>query len=101
MTKWIIGLGVLVIIGVALWWSGVIANFLPSAPVAQQQATTTPQTQAQQQAPVSDLPTGGTDTSDAALTQDTAAVDTQLTSLTTDSANVDSSMNDKPVTQEF
>jgi hypothetical protein len=102
MTKWIIGLGVLVIIGAGLWWSGVIATLMPKAAVTtEQQATTTPQQQTQQQAPVSDLPTAGTDNSDAALVQDSAAVDAQLTSLNSDSATIDNSMNDKPVTQEF
>ena len=102
MTKWIIGLGVLVIVGVGLWWSGVISNLMPGASVAtQQQATTTPQQQTQTQQPVSDLPTASNDASDAALLQDSAAVDAQLQSLNTDSSNIDSSMNDKPVSQEF
>jgi cytoskeletal protein RodZ len=100
MTKWIIGLGVIVIVGVGLWWSGVISNLIPAAPAAQEQATTTPQ-QSAAQAPVSDLPTGGSDTSDAALLQDTAAADAQLSSLNSDSSSIDSSMQDKAVTQEF
>lgn len=99
MTKWIIGLGILIIVGIALWWSGVIANFMPKPAETAQQATSTPQQQTQQ--PVSDLPTAGTDASDEALLQDSAAIDAQLTSLNSDSANIESSLNDKPVTQEF
>jgi cytoskeletal protein RodZ len=100
MTKWIIAVGVLVIIGVGLWWSGVLSSFMPkAAPAVQQQATTTPQQQTQQ--PVSDLPTAGSDNSDAALVQDSAAVDAQIKSLNSDSSNIDSGMNDKPINQEF
>jgi hypothetical protein len=70
-----------------------------ASPVAEQTATTTDQTAAQP-APVSDLPTQG-DTSDAALVQDSAAVDAQIKSLSSDQANLDSSLNDKPVSQEY
>lgn len=101
MTKWIIGIGILVIAGVGLWWGGVIDSFMPK-PESNQQATTTPQQTSQQtQQPVSDLPTSGSDTSDAALVQDSAAVDAQIQSLSNDSSNIDSSLNDKPVSQEF
>ena len=100
MTKWIIGFGVVVIVGVALWWSGVFSSFMSGKPAPEEQATTTPQ-QTQSPAPVSDLPTQNNDASDAAMVQDTAAVDLQLKSLSTDAANVDASINDKPVTQEF
>ncbi len=101
MTKWIIGLGLLVIVGVGLWWSGVIANLMPGQPAPEQQATTTPQQTQQQQQPTSDLPTGRSDTSDTALLQDSAAIDAQITSIGSDSSSIDSSMNDKAVTQEY
>ena len=39
------------------------------------------------------------DTSDAALDQDTAAVDAQLSAAAADSTSADNSLNDKPVTQ--
>jgi hypothetical protein len=99
MTKWIIGLGILVIIGVGLWWGGVFSSFMPSTPPPAPVATTTPQEETP--APVSDLPTQSNDASDAAILQDTAAIDAQMTSLDSDSANVDNGLNDKPVTQEF
>lgn len=99
MTKWIIAIGVLIIAGVGLWWSGVLSTWMPKpAPAVQQQATTTPQQTTQ---PVSDLPTSGGDNSDAALVQDSAAVDAQIKSLGSDSSNIDSGMNDKPINQEF
>jgi hypothetical protein len=98
MTKWIIAIGILVIVAVGVWWSGLLSSLIPAAtPVAQEQATTTPQTQQ----PVSDLPSQSNDASDAALVQDSAAVDTQLQGLGSDQSNIDSSMNDKPVSQEF
>jgi cytoskeletal protein RodZ len=100
MTKWIIGLGVLVIVGVGVWWTGLLNPFFASQAPTDQQATTTPQVQ-EQQPPVSDLPTQSSDTSDGALVQDSAAVDTQLQALSSDQSNIDSSMNDKPVSQEF
>jgi cytoskeletal protein RodZ len=101
MTKWIIGLGVLVIIGVGLWWSGVFSNLMPSKTAVQNQATTTPQQTQQQQQPVNDLPTATSDNSDAAIVQDSAAIDAQMQSLSSDSSAIDSSINDKPVTQEY
>jgi cytoskeletal protein RodZ len=99
MTKWIIGIALVVIVGIGVWWSGVLGSLMPSAPVVQQQATTTPQQNQQQ--PVSDLPTQTSDTSDSAMAQDAAAVDAQLQSLSSDSASIGTSLNDKPVSQEF
>ena len=99
MTKWIIGLGVIVIVGVGLWWSGMIAQFLPKAQTTP--PATTSQETAQTPAPVSDLPTPNDDTSDTAIAQDSAAVDAQLAALGVDSTNLSSSLNDKPVTHEF
>lgn len=105
MTKWIIGIGVLIIVGLGLWWSGIISSLMPSTPTPIETATTTAnQNQQAAQtppAPINDLPTQVNDASDAAIVQDSAALDMQLQSLTSDSANIDSSLNDKPVTQEF
>jgi hypothetical protein len=42
-----------------------------------------------------------TDTSDAALNQDTAAIDAQMSAYTTDSANVTASLSDTPVVQSY
>ncbi|HUD02905.1 MAG TPA: hypothetical protein VMR46_02710 [Candidatus Paceibacterota bacterium] len=96
MAKWIIGIVVVILIGVGLWYSGVLGTFMtPPAPV-QQTATTTPQTQ-QAAAQPEDGMSANNDASDAAITQDTAAIDAQMQGLTTDSANVDTSLNDKSV----
>lgn len=100
MTKWIIALGVLIIIGVGLWWSGIVTNFMTNLQPSEQTATTTPQV-ATTPEPVSDLPTANNDTSNAALAQDSVAIDAQITSLAGDSTGIDASLNDKPVTQEF
>jgi hypothetical protein len=101
--KWIIGvLVVLIVVGAGLWWSGVLKPYFPGsqtqAPVSV--ATTTP-TQQTQAAPVNDLPTQPSDTSDAALTQDTAAIDAQMSGLSSDSSSMDQSFNDQPTAQEF
>ena len=98
MLKWIIGIIVVVLAGVALWWSGWLGNLAPSSQTTiQAPATTTPQAAAQ--------PTNGmsasTDTSDTALTQDQAAIDVQMQGLTQDQASVDSSLNDQPVSQSY
>ena len=99
MTKWIIGLGIVVIVGIGLWWSGVFSSLMPTT--APEEKAKDTQQSAQTPAPVSDLPTQTSDSSDAAIVQDSAAVDAQLSSLSGDSANIDSSLNDKPVSQEF
>src|SRR5579872_4223983 len=94
--KWIVGLVVIIVIaGLAVWKFG-----LPSG--MNQPTTTTPSanqntnTQAQ-----SGLPTSQSDTSDAALTQDSAAVDTQIQGMSQDQSSVDSSLNDQPVQQSY
>lgn len=96
MAKWIIGIVVVVIIGAGLWYSGVFKTFMtPSAP-AQQTATTTPATQQAAAQPENGM-SANNDASDAAITQDTAAIDAQMQGLNSDSANVDSSLNDQSV----
>ena len=102
MAKWIIGIIIIALLGGALWYSGLLngLGMLPSqtATSTPQAATTTPQAAVPQ-------PENGmaatNDASDAAITQDTAAIDAQMQGLTTDSANVDSSMNDKQTTQSY
>lgn len=98
--KVLIGIVLLAIAGAGLWWSGLLNDYLPGrqAPAPAEQATTTPQQQAQ---PVSDLPTDTGDSSDAAVVQDSAAVDAQLQGLSSDESSADSSLNDKPTAQEF
>ena len=97
MAKWIIGIVVVVLAGVALWWSGWLGTQTPS-----QTATTTAQSaQPQAQAAPTNGMSTNTDTSDVGLAQDTAAVDSQMQGLNSDSASVDSSLNDKSVTQTY
>ncbi len=91
--KWIVALIVIIIAGFGLWKSGLISLGSLQSPAAEQ-ATSTPQAQ-------SGLPTGQSDTSDAAFVQDSAAVDAQLQGLSQDSANVDQSLNDQPVQQSY
>lgn len=102
MMKWIIGVVVvLVIAGAGLWWSGALNQFMsPSKPApVVEQATTTPQQQTPQA--VNDLPTATSDTSDAAMVQDTAAIDAQFQSLSGDSSSMEQSFNDKQTAQEY
>lgn len=96
MLKWIIGIIIVVLAGAALWWSGWLGSFTPS-----QTATTTPEASQ----PAAEQPLNGmspsADTSDAALSQDQAAIDAQLQGLTQDQASVDASLSDQPVTQSY
>ncbi len=95
MLKWIIGIVVIALAAAALWWSGWLGKMTPTPA-----ATTTPQT-TEQQTPQAQAPTNGmsanNDASDAAITQDTAAIDAQMTGLTQDSGSIDSSLSDKSV----
>ena len=94
MAKWIIGIIVVIIIGAGLWYSGVFKTLM--TPPAQQTATTTPATQQAANQPEDGM-SANNDASDAAITQDTAAIDAQMQGLTGDSANIDTSLNDKSV----
>lgn len=101
MAKWIIGIIVVVLLGGALWYSGMLGKLgmTPSqTPAPAPQATTTPQAAIPQ-------PENGmaavNDASDAAITQDTAAIDAQMQGLTTDSAAVDTSLSDKQTAQSY
>lgn len=99
MAKWIIGIIVVLLVAGAVWYSGVLGNMHPAVTTTQT-ATTTPDTTATQPQPENGM-AATNDASDAALTQDTAAVDAQMQGLTTDNSNVDSSLSDKQVTQSY
>lgn len=91
-TKWVVGIAILAILAWLLWWSGWLAK--PA------QAPTQQQSAASAQAPNNGM-SAPSDTSDAALSQDGAAVDAQMQALQGDSANVDTSLNDQPIEQAY
>lgn len=95
--KWFIGILVLAAVAAGVSWKMGWIKLPSGAPVVQQTATTTPQQQEVQ----SGLPTAQADTSDSALSQDTAAIDAELGAMTTDTTALDSSLNDKQTTQSF
>lgn len=98
MAKWIIGIVVVIIIGAGLWYSGVLKNIPWMMPSATPMATTTPAAaQPTAVAQPEDGMSANNDASDAAISQDTAAIDAQMQGLNSDSANVNSSMNDQSV----
>ena len=109
MFKFIITLVVLIVAAGALWYTGLLSQWVPSIPtysslMSPQTATTTPETTTQQpqaQQPVNDLPTAANDASDEALVKDSASIDAQMSALQTDSTNAQNSTTDKPVTQEY
>ncbi len=110
MFKFIVTIVVLLIAGAALWWTGLLSQWVPSIPTYSAlmgtNATTTEQTPQTptnntEQQPVNDLPTATNDASDDALAKDAAAMDAELTVLAGDSASAQNSLNDKPVTQEY
>ena len=111
MFKFIIIVIVLIAAVAALWWTGLLTQWVPSIPTPSAlmsgtpapapAATTTQQTPAQQPQATNDLPTQPSDASDQALSQDQAAIDTQMQGLGTDSASAQSSTNDQPVSQEY
>ena len=91
MTKWIMGVAVVVVVGAGLWWwFGTSHNAAPAG--SSQTATTTEQTNGMSNAG---------DTSNQALVRDTAAIDAQIQGLSQDSASADQSMSDQPVSQAY
>ncbi len=104
MAKWIIGIIIVVLLGAALWYSGALSS-LGLGMSASQTPTSTAQMATTTQQAAAPQPENGmaatNDASDAAITQDTAAVDAQMQGLTSDSANVDSSLNDKQTAQSY
>lgn len=91
---------VLVILGGGYWYlsrSSSEANEYGTQSSAQTNSTAAGQASA---ADNGGLPTASTDTSDAAINQDTAAVDAQMNGLNSDNATVDSSLNDQPIPQQ-
>ena len=101
MAKWIIGIIIVALLGGALWYSGWLGN----RGTMSAQTTSTPAAATTTQQAAVPQPEDGmaatNDASDAAITQDTAAVDAQMQGLTTDSANVDSSLNDQQTAQSY
>jgi hypothetical protein len=92
--RWIIAVLVIAVLAWLLWWSGWLTNKkMAMAPATtNMQATTTPP------APTNGM-SASNDASDAAITQDTAAIDTQMQGYSSDTSNVDTSMNDKQISQ--
>lgn len=80
-------------LGAAAWWQGWLKMPEPPAPVQQEQAQTPAE-------PDNGL-SAASDTSDAALAQDTAAIDAQMSATAQDSTNITSAMSDKPVSQSY
>ena len=97
---WIFIILIIVGGGVYLWWSGILASFIPSMTPAATQTETQNQQQQVAEQPQGSLPSGN-DTSDQALEQDVAAFDAQMAAYGSASSQVDQSLNDKPVTQEY
>ena len=81
---------VLVLAGGAYYW------YANRSPIGTPSLGTEQQTQA---ADPSALPSGS-DTSDAALQQDSAAIDTQMSGMNDDTASIDSGLNDQQVPQQ-
>ena len=96
--KWVIGIIIVAALGWLLWWSGWLGH--SSAPAASAPSTQQANTQTTVAQPTNGM-SAPTDTSDAALSQDTAAVDAQMQGLSSDSANVNSSLNDQPGTVTY
>ncbi len=92
--RWIIAVLVVAVLAWLLWWSGWLSGKKP----AMAPATTSVATSTAPAAPTNGM-SASNDDSDAAITQDTAAIDTQMQAYGTDTSNVDSSMNDKEVAQ--
>jgi hypothetical protein len=100
MAKWIIGIIIVALLAGALWYSGVLGNMhMTPSQTASSTPTTATTTQATAQ-PIDGM-SANNDASDAAITQDTAAIDTQMQGLNSDNANVTSSMNDKETPQSY
>jgi hypothetical protein len=101
MAKWIIGIIIVVLLGGALWYSGVLSSFGfgMTAPVPPASVATTTQQAAVPQPENGMAATN--DASDAAIAQDTAAVDTQMQGLASDSTSVDGSLSDKQTAQSY
>ena len=96
--KWLLGLIVVIGLGYALWWSGWLKSPTPPPQAPTETATTTQATTTPQD------PNGmsaANDSSDTALTQDTAALDKQLDGLTADTKSAVDSANDTPVVQSL
>jgi hypothetical protein len=102
MAKWIIGIIIVALIGGALWYSGFLGKMLTPPPAAAPATSSTQSTTTQQAvAQPEDGMSATNDASDAALSQDTAAIDAQMQGLTSDTAQVNASAADQPVQQSY
>jgi hypothetical protein len=89
MTKWIIAIVIVAVVGAGAAWY--LAGRQSPPPPPQ------PNAAAQNPSGMS----GAGDTSDQALSQDTAAIDAQIQGLGADAGAADQSLADKPVTQSY
>lgn len=97
--KVLVGIIVLIIVaGGAYYWYAQTHN---PATAAVQVATTTSDSAQEANTLVSNTPVlpSGSGTSDASLSQDTAALDAQMSGLSADTASANQSVNDKPISQ--
>ncbi len=91
-SKIAIGVVVVIILGLIVWWYAGSNGSQPApvAPVAQTQADQVASASAAAAAvPVAGLSTSAKDTSDAALDKDLSSVNTQINGLSADNASVD------------
>ena len=93
VVAWII-VAILVIGGIYYW----VENRAPVTPAPSDQSS---QAAASQDANASAAPTlpSGSDTSDAGLNSDSAAISGKMSAMDSDTASIDSGMNDQPVSQ--
>lgn len=93
------GIAVIIVAGLAwlIWWSGWLTNKQGNPFGTNETATTTPTTN-ETQAPLNGMSVSN-DASDAAISQDAAAIDAQISAYASDTSSVDSSLNDKQITQ--
>lgn len=93
--KWIVAIIVLAAIAWLVWWSGWLGAtpVPPPAPEPISAAPTTPEITNGMSAPGN--------TSDEAITQDTAAIEVQMQGLSNDSAQVSGAAADKPGSQDY
>jgi predicted negative regulator of RcsB-dependent stress response len=102
LLKWVIAIVVLVGIGWLFWWSGWLRNtnsHAMQAAVGSSMATTT--TQASSTPATLNGMSAASDSSNAAIAQDVAAVDVQMQGLSKDDTQVTASFNDTPITQSY
>jgi len=89
-------------LGWLAWSNGLITKFTKPQTTAtvqtNEQASTTPTAPEPQN---TNGMSAQTDTSEAAIAQDVAAIEVMMKGLATDSADIDASLADKPITQSY